>query len=485
MPTQTNRPMPVSSPTFPADEPVLEYQVMTTSIDQAFRKAYAKRTGTSGSTSESANGTIAVWIDEPSGQFFRNEPAHAVGAPHFQQAPATELPVAESETPAAEADKLANAASELATAPQLAAQQTPAAQAPETPAATQTPAEQPIAAVASPLVSDIDLEPEAEPMPYAEPLVSVEVSATNPQPVVRPIDIADDEPTVVVPAPFVPAPVVAKPAIEPQIDIRPGTTAYDAWSAKLETLELPKKAEAPLSSEPTISKQAATINRESLPAFAPVWEVDEFVLPEVAKNLATDHLLPMGAQLERASREGLQTMAVSSQNRDTGRSTVAIAIAQVAATAGLRVALVDADTENPSLLEKLQLEMSNDWVDAIAQDVSIEEVAVLSLSNNFCFLPLLKKSPEQLKQVDRCAASLLERLKLHFDLIVVDFGPLHHASFGLSIPLSDEFFDAVVLIEDMRRIDPETLETYARRIRAVGIENIGLIENYTDADAAV
>lgn len=417
--------MSVNSHTFLVDEPVRESPIMTTSIDQAFRKAYAKRTG-----KPAADDSIAVWIDEPSGQFFRSDTAHdnpssTVAAPRFLEPNATKI--------------------------QPAAQQTQPA--------------------VDPPVAGSTTEAVSEPIPAAAPTDDV---------VAPMVEEAATSPT---PAPE----VLAESPIETAIDIRPGTTAYDAWSAKLQTLELPKPADKPVDVVQPSAKPSAPVATDALPAFAPVWEVDEFALPEVATSLIEKHLQPMGAQLERASREGLQTLAVSSQNRETGRSTVAIAIAQVAANTGLRVALVDADTESPSLLEKLQLEMTNDWVDAIAQDVSIEEIAVLSISNNFCFLPLLPKSHEQLKQIDRSAAALFDRLKLHFDMIVVDFGPLNHASFGLSIPLSDEFFDAVVLIEDMQRIDPETLESYARRIRAVGIENIGLIENFSsnaDADAA-
>ncbi|QDV67871.1 CobQ/CobB/MinD/ParA nucleotide binding domain protein [Rosistilla carotiformis] len=422
---------------------------MTTSIDQAFRKAYAKRTGTSGATSESTNGTIAVWIDEPSGKTFRNESAQAVGAPHFEPGPANPKVAVDAPAAPSVADESLEPTIDLPTAT----------------------VESAVAEPSEPIAVAPTAAP-AEPAVVSEPVV-VAAEPTSPPPAVV--------------APTLPESSAVAPIAEAsklKIDVRPGTTAYDAWAAKLQTLDLAPKMEASKAMEPTIAKPSPALTRDALPAFAPVWEVDEFLLPEVAKNLVAEHLHAMGTQLERASREGLQTMAVSSQNRQTGRSTVAIAIAQVAANNGLRVALVDADAESPSLLEKLQLEMTNDWVDAISQDVSIEEVAVTSLANNFCFLPLLEKTPEQLKQIDHCAASLLERLKLHFDFIVVDFGPLQHASFGLSIPLSDELFDAVVLIEDMRRIDPETLESYARRIRAVGIDNIGLIENYVDADTA-
>ena len=43
----------------------------------------------------------------------------------------------------------------------------------------------------------------------------------------------------------------------------------------------------------------------------------------------------------------------------------AAAIAMAAAAAGIRVALVDADAENPSLADDLRLDLQYGWVDTI------------------------------------------------------------------------------------------------------------------------
>lgn len=369
-----------------------------TDIDQAFRKAYAKRvTGDSASVV-----TPAVWLDEESGKTYREDSGHAVARPHTIEDETPRLPVES----------------------------------------------------ASQNDADRKAEPDnGKPLEQRTPAIDNKVEETS-----------SPEST----------------AASKSLDVEVGTTAYDAWKEKLKGLP-PAEIAAP-SKEQHFPQTAPPAKADLLVLkFSPVWEVDEFATPSIAKRLVNEHLSGIGSQLERACREGLQTLAICSRSRGTGRSTVAIAIAQTAAKSGLRVALVDGDIENPTLVEKLQLDMNIDWVDVVAQGMSIEEATVQSIGNGFSFLPLLRKSPDQLNRVDQYAKDLFEGLKRHYDLIVVDNSPFDEGSFGRSIPITSDVFDAVMLVEDIQEGDTDSLEACARRIRAIGIDNIGLIENFSSA----
>ena len=377
-----------------------------TDIDQAFRKAYAKRVP--GEELDVQQETPAVWIDENSGRAFRNDVEHGIAAPHGK----------------ASGEKANSGVTE----------------------------------------SRVDqAHDSSNPKPIESPVESEEDSGTESElTTASETNITHDNPE--------PVNIVPEVSVSSSLDVRPGTTAYDAWKEKLKDFESRKSEVLPTP-------------KMTPPKYSPVWEVDQVALPSISEQLVNEYLSGIGGQLERACREGLQTLAICSQQRGTGRSTVSIAIAQTAAKSGLRVALVDGDVDNPTLVDKLQLDMDIDWIDAIAQGFSVEEATVQSIDNGFSFLPLLPKPNETLNKVDQYAKLLFERLKHHFDLIVVDNSPLCYGSFGHAIPITADMYDAVMMVEDMKSGDTDSLEACARRIRAVGIDNIGLIENFSQVIA--
>ena len=106
---------------------------------------------------------------------------------------------------------------------------------------------------------------------------------------------------------------------------------------------IPAFAQRPPASEPT---------RDMMPA----WETDQFHWPPMAEQLFHQddiRFLQAGQQLASAARDGLNVLAVTSTYRGEGRSTVAMNLARAAAQAGLQVALIDGDLENPTLATTL------------------------------------------------------------------------------------------------------------------------------------
>ena len=56
---------------------------MSTSIDQAFQKAYAKRVPQLRSSEPQSEPTVAQWIDEPDGTQLRHDQVQPISGPHF------------------------------------------------------------------------------------------------------------------------------------------------------------------------------------------------------------------------------------------------------------------------------------------------------------------------------------------------------------------------------------------------------------------
>ena len=116
----------------------------------------------------------------------------------------------------------------------------------------------------------------------------------------------------------------------------------------------------------------------SLVPFQAVWEVDVFDVPTLIADLffAGSLFQQIAERMSEAVSSGLNSVLVTSANAGEGRSTVAIGMAMAAAASGIRVALVDADIESPTLADDLRLELQYGWVDTVRGGLPIKEIAV-------------------------------------------------------------------------------------------------------------
>ena len=77
-----------------------------------------------------------------------------------------------------------------------------------------------------------------------------------------------------------------------------------------------------------------------------------------------------------------------------GKSTIAVAVAQLTAQAGRRVIIVDCDLRIPSLSHRLAPDASAGIVDVISGARSLEETVWRDPETNLFFLPAIKKAPQ-------------------------------------------------------------------------------------------
>ncbi|MEM8733087.1 MAG: AAA family ATPase [Planctomycetota bacterium] len=251
----------------------------------------------------------------------------------------------------------------------------------------------------------------------------------------------------------------------------------DSWTQLDAAEPTPEEAEAA-----PVQQLEENLRQAKMRSFNAVWEVDRLQWPAVCQELmdaCESSLTQVAINLGKASHEGLQVLAVTSPQAGDGRTTVACCLAKVAATAGLRVAIVDADIENPTLCYQTNLDLEDDWKSAIFQQLPLEEVAVHSLEDQLTVVPLLEPIEDyEIDSDDNRIAFMLQQLSESFDLVIADMGHMDSKR-SLVMPMTDQgIVNAVLAVVDHRQTTPGRVEACLRRIRRTGIASIGIVENF-------
>ncbi len=213
----------------------------------------------------------------------------------------------------------------------------------------------------------------------------------------------------------------------------------------------------------------------------PVWEVDRVYWPEVTDQLLHQERLAfhqVGRNLRSTNETGLKILAVTSIRAGVGRSTVAMCLARIAAEAGLKVALVDADLANPTLADQLNLEFPNGWEEAIADRMPLDEAAIQSVEDGITVFPFSANNSSLNLATDHPKVrEMLLKIAHSFDLVILDCNQLGTGQGKILGAGRDGVVDAAILVVDGQN-DREDLVSYAmERIQQLGIESVGLVEN--------
>jgi len=120
-----------------------------------------------------------------------------------------------------------------------------------------------------------------------------------------------------------------------------------------------------------------------------------------------------------------KVMMVTSTLMGEGKSTVSISISHVAAQAGLKVLLIDADMRRPTMAEYIKLEFKHSLADVLAGKVAFEKAIY---HENVSGMDLMFSRPNtnnsnELLNGERMDA-LLKRARKTYDLIIIDTPPV-------------------------------------------------------------
>ena len=237
-------------------------------------------------------------------------------------------------------------------------------------------------------------------------------------------------------------------------------------------------------SSPPLSDKTSPLNG-GLPlpvAFNPSWEVDQFFWPEVVKHIESSNseaFQRIGKHLSLANRDGLKVMAVTSGERGVGRSTVAMHMARCAASAGLRVALLDGDTYCPSLIDQLRLDQQQGWQDCLFENVPLYEIAIHSIADNITLFPLTSViSQQQLHANLHRIAKLIRRISNAFDMVFIDANRLNLEQRDMVGVAQEAVVDAAIVVVDTELSIKEKVDSAVSILRGMGVASVGLVENF-------
>ncbi|MCH5374613.1 MAG: hypothetical protein JJ992_11605, partial [Planctomycetes bacterium] len=213
----------------------------------------------------------------------------------------------------------------------------------------------------------------------------------------------------------------------------------------------------------------------------PEWEVDRFSWPEICDRLLKieeNYFRHVGQQLKNATDETHHVVMVSGSRRSEGRTTLALCLARSAAAAGVQVALVDADVQNPQLGTRLGMETPCGWMQVLQGDALLHEAAVASLEDQLTLFPLKPDDASSVEVGDERLIQILRRISVHFPLVVVDTGPMVAES---RHPLAGEEgcpVDAAIVVRDLRHTSEKKALATAERLLQSGIAAVGIAENF-------
>jgi Mrp family chromosome partitioning ATPase len=148
-------------------------------------------------------------------------------------------------------------------------------------------------------------------------------------------------------------------------------------------------------------------------------------------------------------------------------------MAMAAAAAGIRVALVDADVESPSLADELRLDLQCGWVDVIRRGLPIKEVAVHAVEDGVTLIPLMPPNTSPAATAFEMV-QLMDLLKSSFELVIVD-GP---TALSPALQQLASKMDSAVIVRDVTRTDESATSEFAQRLHSAGIRGIGVVENF-------
>ncbi len=234
---------------------------------------------------------------------------------------------------------------------------------------------------------------------------------------------------------------------------------------------------SPLAGSPSIVKPADWL---------PDWEVDQFRWPSVCERLAqnaTGALSRIVRPLLTEAWKGQNVVAVTSFSQGEGVTTVALAIARMAASYNVSVALVEGDLENSTIGQALGVAHDGDWNDG-PPATHLKSAAIGSLQDKLVVLPLKRPGtrnggdPSTHRSADDRARMLFE-LSDAFELVIIDAGPMFTAAYRWFCETVGDTIDRALLVRDVRTTTAAQLDDACARLSHAGLPAVAVVENFS------
>ena len=284
------------------------------------------------------------------------------------------------------------------------------------------------------------------------------------------------------PQPSIPEPETAGPEPEsPNVEYLPAAAEY-----RTETVEPEQSAAEPQLPEtveeisPDEVGMSCPLHRRRM--FRPAWQVDSFTWPKVCRRLmsrATDEWDRLADALVNVAAGGGKVQAFAGCRQGEGATTLLLCAANRLAERGIKTALVDADFQKPRLAKRLGIQPQIGWNETGEDDEYNINQAVVETADGNLALAALRESDETNSADWLHWHECIGQLRDHYDLILVDLGPMEKCVNAQNTPWDCGNHLDVVLLTHNRRITPkETLAEMQHRLNEAGVNVAGVVENF-------
>ncbi|AKG23522.1 GumC family protein [Calothrix sp. 336/3] len=172
----------------------------------------------------------------------------------------------------------------------------------------------------------------------------------------------------------------------------------------------------------------------------------------------------------------IRSLAITSATPGEGKTTVALNLAKIAAEAGQKVLLVDADFRRPQIHRLLGLGNTSGLTEVLSQGLDISDAIQRSPEDDNLFILTagqVMPNPTKLFSSQRMQ-NLVERSQTHFDLVIYDTTNVLGV---LDTNLLTHHLDGVLLVTGMGKIPRPTFQQVLEELKTSPVMTLGMVAN--------
>ena len=233
-----------------------------------------------------------------------------------------------------------------------------------------------------------------------------------------------------------------------------------------------------------VASEIARGSKKEIPTNVAAWDVEDFRWPAITNQM----IVSGGEAIDAISRSAFdiissdnQRLMVAGLGRGEGTTSIAISLARWSAACGKNVLLVDADLVSPELSSQVGLAPNMSWINAVSQSLPASEVIIRSQKSNLCIMPLAQMVSRVTwpRFIYDNLGEVLNQVRSHFDLIILDVGPANQMLAELS--RADLLVDAALLVHN--GIDSPEFQKTKGRLETFGLNKFIVAQNQTHTQA--
>ncbi len=241
-----------------------------------------------------------------------------------------------------------------------------------------------------------------------------------------------------------------------------------------------KKESLPTAMSGQMQEEASA---QSADSFRPMLEVSRFAWPKICEPISRacgQTLGEIALQMQQQARSGEKIVGVAGTRRGEGRTTVLLALAQRLVKEGVQLVIVDADLEKPDLARALGIACQEGWDAVLRGDQPLMEVLIESLQDGAALLPARKVESKKPPALDEFQANIsMGILKEHYDIVLVDTGPIAPESSGKPDWFTHRpWLEGLLLVEDVRVEHAAEREAVLRAVKKSPVRCWGSLRNF-------